>query len=63
MAAASAAISAGGVATSPIFRNCQADTWIFSRRSAVSHRMVASDQVTEMFGPRSTPIRMVRTTS
>ncbi len=36
-------------------RNGQAPTSIFSRRSATSQRMVASDPVTDRFGPRSTP--------
>ena len=42
----------------PSFRNVQALTRKPSRRSAVSHRMVASEPVTDKFGPRSTPIRI-----
>src|SRR5882757_3508845 len=56
IAAASAATSASGVTSTPIFRKRQAVTSIFSRRSATSHRIVASDPVTERLGPRSTPI-------
>ena len=62
IAAASAAIKAGGVTSRPSLRNGQAPTSIFSRRSATSHRMVASEPVIEKFGPRSTPIRMALTT-
>ncbi len=47
IAAASAATSAGGVTSMPIFRKRQAVTSIFSRRSATSHKIVASDPVTE----------------
>ena len=58
IAAASAAIKAGGVTSRPSLRNGQAPTSIFSRRSATSQRMVASDPVTDRLGPRSTPIRI-----
>src|ERR1700693_1058504 len=60
--ARSASSSAGGMTTRPSLRNCQAATCSPSRRSAISHRMVASDPVTERFGPRSTPIRIAPVT-
>src|SRR5713226_5169804 len=50
--------SAGGMTTRPSLRNRDAPTTSPSRRKAISHRMVASEPVTDRFGPRSTPIRI-----
>ena len=50
-----ASSSAGGMITRPSLRNVHAPTACPSRRSAVSHRMVASEPVTDRFGPRSMP--------
>ena len=55
-APALASSRAGGITSIPSLRNCQAVTLCPSRRRAVSHRMVASEPVTDRFGPRSTPI-------
>jgi hypothetical protein len=70
--ASSANSRAGGMTTRPSLRNCEAATCSPSRRSAISHRMVASEpatgwwqasrSVTERFGPRSTPIRIAPVT-
>ena len=54
--APSARTSAGSITTAPSLRKCQLLTVIFSRRKAISHRMVASEPVTERLGPRSMPI-------
>ena len=56
-AAAIASRSAGGIITMPSFRNDPTPTVWPSRRSAMSHRMVASEPVTDRLGPRLTPIR------
>ena len=47
---------AGGITSAPSLRKVQALTLSPSRRSAVNQRMVASEPVTDRFGPRSTPI-------
>jgi len=44
--------------STPSFKNCPALTSILSRRRATSHRIVASEPVTERLGPRSIPISM-----
>src|SRR5664279_4642193 len=54
--AASDATSAAGIATAPVFRKVQPLTFSPCLRSATSHRMVASDPVTDRFGPRSMPM-------
>jgi hypothetical protein len=46
-----------GIATTPILRKRQKLTSSFSLRRARSQRIVASEPVTERFGPRLTPIR------
>src|SRR5258708_19616077 len=51
-----ATTNAGGMTTIPSFRNCHAVTASPSRLRAISHRIVASEPVTEGLGPRSTPI-------
>ncbi len=45
----------------PSFRNCTAGHFALPC-SAISHRMVASEPVTERLGPRSTPIRIAPVT-
>jgi hypothetical protein len=60
--ASNASSKAGGMTTIPSFRNCQAATRSPSRRKAISQRIVASEPVTERFGPRSTPIRIAPVT-
>jgi hypothetical protein len=47
----------------PIRRKRQVLTSSLSRRGAASHSLVASDPVTDRFGPRSTPISTAPTTS
>jgi hypothetical protein len=54
--------SAGGRTSTPSLRKLQAPTSSPSRLRAVSHRMVASEPVTERFGPRSTPTRIALVT-
>src|SRR5258706_5613140 len=53
-----ATTNAGGMTTIPSFRNCHAVTASPSRLRAISHRIVASEPVTERLGPRSTPINI-----
>src|SRR5882757_7980730 len=53
-----ATTNAGGMTTIPSFRNCHAVTASPSRLKAISHRIVASEPVTERLGPRSTPINI-----
>src|SRR5882757_8030494 len=53
-----ATTNAGGMTTIPSFRNCHAVTTSPSRLRAISHRIVASEPVTERLGPRSTPINI-----
>src|SRR3984957_18356341 len=53
----SAKSSVGGITKMPRRRKRSAPTCSPSRRSAISQRIVASEPVTERFGPRSTPIR------
>lgn len=48
--------NAGGITTKPMFKYFQALKSKPSRRNADSHRMVASEPVTDRLGPRSTPI-------
>src|ERR1039458_2260274 len=57
------AISATGMAIMPILKNSQAVISTFSRRRAMSQRIVASEPVTERLGPRSTPIRIACATT
>ena len=57
MRPANASKSAGGITRKPSLRKRPAPTVSPSRRNAASHRIVASDPVTERFGPRSTPTR------
>jgi len=45
-----AASRASGMTTKPTLKNCQAVISTFSRRRAISHKMVASDPVTEGWG-------------
>ena len=45
------------MATIPHLRKVQPATFSPSRRRAISQSTVASDPVTERFGPRSTPMR------
>src|SRR5579859_46886 len=61
-AAAMARRSAGGITIAPMRKNALALMAMPSRRNAVSQRMVASEPVTERFGPRSTPISTARIT-
>src|ERR1700733_4385866 len=56
-------ISATGIAIIPTLKNSHAVISTFSRRSAISHKIVASDPVTERFGPRSTPIKIACVTT
>src|SRR5258705_4528116 len=60
--ASSDSISAGGMTRRPYLRNRRGAIFTRSRRNAISHRMVASEPVTERLGPRSTPIRIAPTT-
>ena len=53
---ASDASRAGGITRQPSARKRQALTVWPSRRKATSHRIVASDPVTDRLGPRSTPM-------
>src|ERR1700737_299481 len=53
-----ATTNVGGMTTIPSFRNCHAVTASPSRLRAISHRIVASEPVTERLGPRSTPINI-----
>ncbi len=46
-----ASASAGGITSTPHFRNLQNPTSWPSRRIAMSQRMVANEPVTERFGP------------
>ncbi len=55
-------INAGGITNMPSRRKRSAPTCSPSRRSATSHRIVASEPVTDRFGPRSTPIRIAAVT-
>src|SRR6266852_507414 len=57
------AISATGMAMRPILKNSQAVITTFSRRRAMSQRIVASEPVTERLGPRSTPISIACATT
>jgi hypothetical protein len=54
--------NAGGRTSTPSLRKLQAPTSSPSRLRAVSHRMVASEPVTERFGPTSTPTRIALVT-
>src|SRR5215467_14377142 len=54
---ASAANKATGIVIMPTRKKSQKLTSIFSRRSAISQRIVANDPVIERFGPKSTPMR------
>jgi ubiquinone/menaquinone biosynthesis C-methylase UbiE len=54
--AATASNNAGVMTSAPILRNSHAPMRTPSLRSTISHRIVASDPVTDKFGPRSTPI-------
>src|SRR5450631_262189 len=47
------AARATGITTIPTLKNCHAEISSFSRRRAINHRIVASDPVTDKFGPRS----------
>src|SRR6185437_7942782 len=47
---------AGGITRIPYRKNFPKLTSSPSRRKAISHKIVASEPVTERFGPRSTPI-------
>src|ERR1700737_4919936 len=53
-----ATTNAGGMTAIPSFRNCHAVTASPSRLRAISHRIVASEPVTDRLGPRSTPINI-----
>ena len=57
------AIRANGIAMMPILKNSQAVISTFSRRRAMSQRIVASEPVTERLGPRSTPIKIACATT
>jgi hypothetical protein len=57
------AISATGMAMMPILKNSHAVITTFSRRRAMSQRIVPSEPVTERLGPRSTPIRIACATT
>src|SRR5258708_34051310 len=54
--------SAGGMTRRPSLRNRRDEIYSPSRRTAISHRMVASEPVTERLGPRSTPTRIAPAT-
>lgn len=56
--ASTAPAKANGIAIIPIRRNSHAVICTFSRRNAISQRIVASDPVTDRFGPKSTPIKI-----
>src|SRR6267378_1753632 len=60
--ASSDSISAGGMTRRPYLRNRRGAIFTPSRRNAISHRMVASEPVTERLGPRSTPISIAPAT-
>src|SRR5258706_14338189 len=57
-----ATTNAGGMTIIPSFRNCHTVTASPSRLKAISHRIVASEPVTERLGPRSTPINVALVT-